>query len=76
MKKSFIKKAVDDFYQKLNQELDMKQYEVAAFNMKTCVTAKGEWFVHTEATVASVDPNGTDYRMSKDYDLPKKTKAE
>ena len=69
MKKTYIKKTLDEFYKFMSENLDMKQYEVAEISMRTCISQKGELFVNVVASVASSDPKKKDYKIRKDFDL-------
>ena len=46
-----------------------KQCEIMELHLKTCVTGKGELFVHVEATICEPGENGKTFKVEKDFDL-------
>lgn len=68
MKKTFIKKTVDEFYKALSETYGRK-FEVQQIEMKTCINRKAELFVHVEAIVDLPDDDEHSYRIGKDFDL-------
>lgn len=44
------------------------KYEVMKLEMKTCLSDKGELFVHTEAVIDEPG-DGKSYSITKDFDL-------
>jgi len=70
MNKTFVKKTVDELCRAFDEKVPMKDYEIAELSLKTCMTQKGEVFVHAEATLQCKDRSkGCDYTITKDFDL-------
>ena len=67
MKKTFIKKAIDELVKSVEQEFG-KKCEVMQMQMKTCVTGEGEMFAHAEAVV-DLEGDENSYKVGKDFDL-------
>lgn len=70
MKKTFLKKCIDEFYALLNQKFDMKLYQVFDLRTRMCINKAGEQFLRIEAALAIKDKTkGKDYKVTKDFDL-------
>lgn len=68
MKRGKIKEALSDLF----KAMDLKGYkkcEIMELNMKTCITSKGELFVHVEATICEPSEDGKTYMVEMDFDL-------
>ncbi len=68
MKRGKIKQVMTGLYAAMDQN-GYKKCEVMELQMKTCITGKGEVFVHAEATISEPGKNGKSYYVSKDFDL-------
>lgn len=68
MKKTFIKKTLDEFYRVLAENYGRK-CEVQKIELKTCINRKAELFVRVEAVVDLPDDDKNSYKISKDFDL-------
>ena len=68
MKRTQLKGMVNDLYKAMDQN-GLGKCEVMELSMKTCVTGKGEMFVHAEATIEELGENGKCHRIAKDFDL-------
>lgn len=67
MKKTYIKKRIDDLLKEAETKFG-KKCEIMTLNMTTQMTGDGELFAHV---VAIVDPEGDEnsYEVTKDFDL-------
>lgn len=70
MKKTHIKKMIDELYAAIATNFDPELYEVVAVDLRTYINSQGEEFIHSEAIIACKDEKGQDYRINKDFDLP------
>ena len=68
MKKTFIKKTVDEFYKVLKENYGSK-CEVQAIELKTCINKEAQLFVRVVAVVDLPDDDEHSYKVSKDFDL-------
>jgi len=69
MKKTQLKKCLDEMFSAVEQKYGKKKYEVMEMSAKTCITKEGELFLHMEATLSSNKPTDPSYAVSKDFDL-------
>ena len=70
MKKTFVKKVVDEFYRTLEQKMDMKKHKVVEIKLQTCVTAKLETYIKLEATIVPKDiEEKKSYHYEQDFEL-------
>lgn len=68
MKRTYIKKVLGDLFKAMDQK-GFGQCEVMKLEMKTCLSDKGELFVHTEAVIDEPGKDGKSYEIKKDFDL-------
>lgn len=69
MNKTFVKKTVDSLCRSFEEKVPMCDYEIAELTLKTCMSDKGELFVHAEAYLHCKTDKGCDYKIEKDFDL-------
>ena len=67
MRKTFIKKSIDDLVKSVELKYG-KKCELMTLNLKTCITGEGEMFAHAEAIV-NLEGDDQSYKVEKDYDL-------
>lgn len=67
MKKTYIKKRIDDLDKAVEQKYG-KKGEIMTFEVKTCMDPKGNMFAHVEAVV-DFEGDDNSYKVAKDYDL-------
>ena len=68
MKKTHIKKMIDDLVKSVEQKFG-KKCELMTLNMKTCITKKAELFIHVEASISEPGEDGKTFKITKDVDL-------
>lgn len=67
MKKTHIKKMIDDLVKSVEQKFG-KKCELMTLNMKTCITKEGEVYAHADAVV-DIEGDKNSYKVEKDFDL-------
>ena len=67
MKKTFIKRTIDDLVKSVELKYG-KKCEVMTLQMETMIDREGQLFVHAEAIV-DFDGDDNSYKVKKDYDL-------
>lgn len=67
MKKTHIKKMIDDLVKSVEQKFG-KKCELMTLNMKTCITKEGEVYAHVDSVV-DIEGDKNSYKVEKDFDL-------
>lgn len=68
MKRTKIKSIVSDLFKAMDQK-GFGRCEVNELSLKTCLSNKGELFVHANATISEPGKDGKSYSIDMDFDL-------